>query len=150
MSSVLCWVLRNTSTIVPFSAFYNFVFQYGIGCFRSYYSSSYFSFYSADSPDLTLLLLLFFLIWFCFVSLLLTWGKDYLMEKKSLKRIINVSKILNFSITFLFRKRMFIHMCSEYAAVWWPFSPWNSWDVCWAFLFSQRFQWCVSNAIGWF
>lgn len=64
--------------------------------------------------------------------------------------VINVSKTLNFSTAILFRKGMFVHMCPEHAAVWWPFSPRNSWDVCWTFLFSQGFQWCIPNVAGWF
>lgn len=51
---------------------------------------------------------------------------------------------------YFYRKRMFIYMCSEYAAIRWPVSPRNCWNVCWAFLFPQRFQWCFPNSFGWF
>lgn len=74
-----------------------------------------------------------------------------ILARVMLLGVINVSKILNFLIViFFFRKGMFVNMCSEHAAVWWPFSPRNSWDVCWTFLFSERLQWCIPNIVGWF
>lgn len=56
---------------------------------------------------------------------------------------------LNLRHLFSHRERMPGHMCPKHAAVKRSVPAGNCGDVCGAFLFSKRLQWCISDTAGW-